>query len=107
MGMRRGEVWWAVLSPPAGARPVVLLSRDDSYPIRSRVTIALVTTRIRGIAPEVSLGSDEGLVKPSVVNLDTLATVNKSRLQRRLGVLSASKVAEVNRAIHFALGLED
>jgi hypothetical protein len=41
--MRRGEVWWAQLPSPAGRRPVVLLSRDTAYRVRSAVTVAPVT----------------------------------------------------------------
>jgi len=54
--VRRGEVWWAELPTPAGRRPVVLLSRDEAYPIRNLVTVAPVTTRIRDIPTEVGRG---------------------------------------------------
>ena len=42
--MRRGEVWWAELGPPAGGRPVVLLSRNEAYAVRDFVIVAPVTT---------------------------------------------------------------
>lgn len=51
--MKRGEVWWADLPPPAGRRPVVLLSRDEAYAIRALVIVAPVTTRVRSIPAEV------------------------------------------------------
>jgi mRNA interferase MazF len=53
--MRRGEIWWAELEPPAGRRPVVLLSRDEAYKIRSLIIVAPITARIRRIASEVPL----------------------------------------------------
>ncbi len=103
--MRRGEVWWAELTPPVGRRPVVLLSRNEAYQIREFVTVAPVTTRIRGIPTEVSLGPGEGLRRLGVVNLDTIMTIRKSLLADRVAALSQTKVEEVNRAIKFALAL--
>jgi len=38
--VRRGEIWWADLPPPAGRRPVLLLSRDEAYAIRGLITVA-------------------------------------------------------------------
>ncbi|HKB16684.1 MAG TPA: type II toxin-antitoxin system PemK/MazF family toxin, partial [Planctomycetota bacterium] len=59
--MRRGEVWWATLRGRAGRRPVVLVTRDEAYPLRELVTVVPVTTRVRGIATEVALGPEDGL----------------------------------------------
>lgn len=104
--MKRGEVWWAELPAPAGRRPFVLLSRDEAYAVRELVTVAPVTTRIRNIPVEVPLGSKEGLPKRCVVNLDTITTIPKSTLIEHISVLPASKVAAIDEAIRFALGLE-
>ncbi len=52
--MKRGEIWWAELAPPAGRRPVLLLSRNEAYAVRELVMVAPLTTRIRGIPSEVS-----------------------------------------------------
>ena len=104
--MRRGEVWWADLPSPAGYRPVVLLSRDLAYQIRQFVTVAPVTTRRRDIPSEVGLGPEDGLPRPSVVNLDTINTIPKARLRDRIAILSLEKLGEVETAIHIALGLE-
>ena len=104
--MRRGEIWWAELEQPAGRRPVVLLSRNDAYTVRSLVIVAPVTTRIRHIHSEVQLGIDDGMPQDCVANLDTIATIPKDCLQTRLTVLSAKKLKEVEAAIHFTLGLE-
>ncbi len=104
--MRRGEIWWAELAPPAGRRPVLLLSRNEAYAVRELVTVAPVTTRIRRIASEVSLGPEEGL-RPCVVNLDSITTVAKGSLRDRLTILTPDKLKEVEVALHFALGLEE
>lgn len=103
--MRRGEIWWAELGPPAGSRPVVLLSRDDAYAVRLLVTVAPVTTRVRGIPAEVPLGPPDGLDRPCVVNLDTITTVPKGALTRRIAELNPGKLRAVQAAIGFALAL--
>lgn len=103
--MRRGEVWWARLSKPVGMRPVLLLSRDEAYRVRESVTVAPVTTRRRGLPVEVHLSSREGMPKECVVNLDSIATIEKSLLTGRICGLSSEKMAQVNEAIQFALAL--
>ena len=102
--MRRGEVWWADLPAPAGLRPVVLLSRDEAYAIRELVTVAPVTTRVRRIPTEVSLGPAEGLPKACVVNLDTITTIPRRALTEPIGPLPPEKLTAVERALLFALG---
>lgn len=104
--MRRGEVWWAELSGPAGRRPVLLLSRDEAYQVRKLVTVAPVTTRVREIPVEVPLGPDDGLPKPCVANLDSLVTIPKARLKKRITGLGRAKLQAVESAIRFALGME-
>lgn len=103
--MRRGEAWWADLPEPAGRRPVVLLSRDEAYGVRELVTVAPVTTRIREIPVEVPLGPADGLDRACVVNLDTITTLPKIDLDERIVRLGAQRQAEIDEAIHFALGL--
>ncbi len=104
--MKRGEIWWAELEPPAGKRPVLLLSRDEAYTVRSLVIIAPVTTRIRGIAAEVPLTAEDGLSQACVVNLDVITTIPKDCLRRRHAILNRHKLKEIEAAIHFALGLD-
>ncbi len=105
--MRRGEIWWAELTPPAGRRPVLLLSRNEAYAVRELVTVVPVTTRIRHIPSEVPLGPEDGLPRPCVVNLDSITTIAKRSLQERLVLLSSEKLKAVEAALHFALGLEE
>ena len=103
--MKRGEIWWAELEAPAGLRPVLLLSRNEAYDIRGLITIAPVTTRIRGIRSEVPLGPEDGLPKPCVANLDVIQTIDKTRLRECLTVLTPQKIKAVETALHFSLGL--
>jgi mRNA interferase MazF len=104
--LKKGEVWWARLKPPAGRRPVVLLSRDEAYPVRTAVTVAPVTTTVRGIAVEVSLGLEDELPKPCAVNCDSMLTIPKSYLESRIARLSGRKMEEIHKAIRFALDMD-
>jgi mRNA interferase MazF len=104
--VRRGEIWWAELAPPAGRRPVLLLSRNEAYAVRELVMVAPLTTRIRGIPSEVSLGDEDGVPHACVVNLDSITTIAKTGLRERLTALSAEKLKAVETALHFSLGLE-
>ena len=104
--MKKGEVWWARLKPPAGRRPVVLLSRDEAYSVRKAVTVAPLTTTVRGIAVEASLGLEDGLPKPCAVNCDSLLTIPKAYLESRIARLSERKIEEIHKAIRFALDMD-
>lgn len=103
--MQRGELWWAELPTPAGRRPVLLLSRDEAYAVRDLVTVAPVSTCMRGIPTEVVLGRTEGMPRRCAVNLDTITTIPKRMLARRIAALPAPRLAAVDRALRFALGL--
>ena len=100
-------MWWADLPPPDGRRPVVLLSRSSAYNVRTLVTVAPVTTRIRGIHSEVRLGPEDGLPRHCVVNLDNLNTISSHLLQRVIIELDQDKMRLVDEAIRFALGMDE
>ncbi len=97
-----GEILWASLDK---RRPVVIVSRDDPEGRRQRVTVATTTSKIREIAVEVVLGESDGLRGPSAVNCDEIATISKVRLGERIGRLSPSALADLHRALAFALAL--
>lgn len=103
--MRRGEVWWADLPAPMGRRPVLLLSRDAAYRVRTSVTVGLITRTIRSIPVEVPLDKEDCMPARCVVNLDDILTIPRSCLKERLTALSPQKMAAVSRAVSFALGL--
>jgi mRNA-degrading endonuclease toxin of MazEF toxin-antitoxin module len=63
------------------------------------------TTRARRIPTEVELGPDDGTRRRCVVNLDTLTTIPKAELTQLLAVLAPAKLAAVERALKFAMGL--
>ena len=104
--MRRGEVWWAELPQPTGRRPVVLLSREAAYRVRTSITVGVVTRTVRDIPVEVPLGPEDGMPQQCVVNLDDILTIPKARLTERITTLSPQKMTAVARAIIFALDLK-
>ena len=103
--MRRGEVWWARLPEPAGRRPVVLVSRDSAYAVRSSVTVLEVSRSARGIPSEVPLGRRDGLPRRCVANAVNLVTIPKAWLESRIAALSHDKLALVDDALRFSLAL--
>ena len=106
--MRRGAVWWADLRDPWGQRPVVLVARDDVYATLSWIMAAPTTTRLRNAPSLVLLDADNDPVpKSCVVQLDHVQSIRKDWLIERIGDLSSARLREIDRAIHFALGLLD
>jgi mRNA interferase MazF len=102
----RGEVYWVRFPEPAGRRPAVLVSRQESYAVRTRVTVVPVTTMVRGIPTEVRLGKRDGLPRACVANADELVTVPRDLLGERIAGLARAKLAELDEALRFALGLD-
>ncbi len=103
--MKRNELWWATLPEPIGRRPVVLISRDLAYAVRSNVTVVEVTTRVRNIETEVPLGVRDGLTRKCVANADNVHTIPKAWLDGKIGALSADKARALDAAIKLALSL--
>ncbi len=104
--MRRCEVWWAEQPEPIGRRPVLLLSRDEAYQVRNAVTVAQITTTIRSIPVEVVLDEKDGLPQKCVVNLDTITTIRKVILIKRICALNLEKIIQIDEAVKFALAIE-
>lgn len=100
---RQFEIWWVTLPEPVGRRPVLLLGRSTAFVYLTRVLVVEVTTTIRSIPQEVSLGRPEGLTRRCVANLDALRTVPRSSLDARIGRLAAARHLEVKRALGHVL----
>ncbi len=103
--MKRGEVWLVRLPEPVGKRPVLLLSRNKAYEVRSAITVAEITQTIRNIPVEVELGKDDGMPKRCAVNLDTIMTIPKALIENYVTTLGYDKMAKVEEAIKFALDI--
>jgi len=101
--MKQYEIRWANLPAGIGRRPVLLLTRTAGYVYLNKVIVAEVTSTIRGIPQELSVGRREGLQRPSVVNFDNVHVVAKARLGERIGELASGREHEVKRAFGYAL----
>ena len=101
--MKQYEIWWAALPLPVGRRPVLLLSRTPAYTYRNKILVAEITTTVRGIPQEVTVGKPEGLRSMSVINMDNLHTVARNQLTKRAGSLRSSREIEVKRSLGHAL----
>ena len=91
------------------ARPVVVLTREPVRPAIRRVTVAPITTTIKGLSTEVSVGPDNGLDQPCVVSCDNIITIDKAALGHHLGFLFERQETELTAAIvnAFALRTDD
>ena len=88
------------------ARPVVVLTRELVRPHMARVTVAPITTTVRGLSTEVPVGPANGLDYACVVSCDNIVTVPKSALGRQLGYLLPSQEAALTAAIRAAFDLD-
>lgn len=106
--MKRGEVYWADLPPPSGRRPLLVLSRSKAIPHLNAVVVAEITSTVRMVPSEVSLGKREGLPRPCAANLDNINTVPKSALDEHpAGHLATLRLRELDEALRFALGIRN
>jgi mRNA interferase MazF len=86
-------------------RPVLLLTRSEVLDARSFVTVAEITTSIRGLAAEVEIDhAAVGLDGPSVINCDGLHTVAQASLSGPVGHVGDDTMRSVCSAVHYALG---
>jgi mRNA interferase MazF len=97
-------IWLARLDK---IRPVLLLTREEVRAVRRLVTVAPITSTVRGLSSEVSVGAANGLEQDSVVNLDLITTVPRERLIRPLGALLDNQEPTLTRAFHAAFDLDD
>ncbi|MEI2640217.1 MAG: type II toxin-antitoxin system PemK/MazF family toxin [Microthrixaceae bacterium] len=93
-----GDIWWADL-PGEKIRPVVVLTRRRIASRLTRVIVAPITTTVRDIPTEISLGRSEGVAEGSVANVDNLHLLDTERLLSRAGCISDERWPEFCRAV--------
>ncbi len=100
------EIYWANLGPPAGRRPVCVLTRDAATSVLTAVTCAPITRTTRGIRSEVEIGFEEGLPERCVINCDNILTVPLTELDPQpVGRLNEIVRADLDRAVRYALDI--
>lgn len=78
-------------------RPALVLTREAARAAMTKVTIAPITTTIRGLSSEVMVGPDNGMDHDCVVALDNVITVPVNLLGRTVGNLSAEQEVQLAR----------
>lgn len=103
----RGDIVWADLGPPAGRRPVCVLTRDAAIAVLAALTCAPITRTIRGLRSEVEVGPAEGLPEVSVITCDNVITIPAESLDdRAVGQLDLGSRAALDRALRYALDIQ-
>ncbi|MGB8383206.1 MAG: type II toxin-antitoxin system PemK/MazF family toxin [Dermatophilaceae bacterium] len=87
-------------------RPALVLTRQTARGAMTKVTVAPITTTIKGLSSEVKVGPDNGLDQDCVVALDNVITVPVTLLGRSVGYLSAQQESELARAVVLAYDLD-
>jgi len=105
-GVTRGDVRLYRFAPPDKSRPVVVLTRDSAIHYLSTVTVAPITSTIRGVPSEVRLDEADGMKQPCAVNLHNAVTVSQQRLGRRIAHLSTQRMTQLCSALRFSLGCD-
>ena len=103
----RNDIYWADLGPPAGRRPVCVLTRDAAIAVLTSVTCAPITRTIRHIRSEVEIGPDQGLPEACVINCDNVITLPLDALDPQpVGHLDEVLRVELARALRYALDID-
>src|SRR5208282_212593 len=102
----RGDIRFYNFAPPDKKRPVVVLTRGSAIAYLSTVTVAPITSAIRGVPSEVVLNEEDGMKAPCAVNLHNAITISQDRLGKPVARLSSLRMNEICAALRFSLGCD-
>ncbi|NCB48402.1 MAG: type II toxin-antitoxin system PemK/MazF family toxin [Clostridia bacterium] len=111
--IKRGELYYADLSPVVGSeqggiRPVLVVQNDIGNKYSPTIIAAAITSKLdkAKMPTHIELSYlDYGLEKDSVVLLEQIRTIDKTRLREKIGEISEQKMTQVNKAIMISLGV--
>lgn len=114
--VKRGEIYLADLgevncytnsSIQTGYRPVVILQNDVTTKNSNVVTVAPITSRskTKKMRSHITIDGTCGISKESLILLEQLTTINKTQLDRKIGLLTKEKIQEVRESLMFVLDL--
>jgi mRNA interferase MazF len=101
--VNRGEVWMVDFGMAAKVRPALILVPTPAADELDLVTVLIHTTALRGNRWELSI--PKPFLKPGAFHLQQIQTISTVKLERRIGALSASEMAQVDAALRGRLGL--
>jgi mRNA interferase MazF len=111
---RRGEIYLVVFDPTIGheiqkTRPAVVIQNDISNRHSPVTIVAAISSQFRDPPHPrevlIAAGERTGLSKPSAAILNQIRSIDRARLQKRLGTLDATTMRRVDEAIKISLGL--
>lgn len=113
MSIRRGDIYYADLSPVIGSeqgglRPVLIIQNDVGNKYSPTVIAAAITSRMEKtrLPTHIDIYAEKaGLSRDSVILLEQIRTLDKRRLKEKMGHLDDTLMSEVNTAIAVSFGL--
>ncbi|MCQ2559329.1 MAG: type II toxin-antitoxin system PemK/MazF family toxin [Clostridia bacterium] len=113
--IKRGDIYFADLSPVVGSeqggtRPVLIIQNNIGNQYSPTTIVAAITSQIdkAKLPTHVEVNkAPGGLEKNSVILLEQVRTIDKSRLMEKVTSLDAEKMQLVNHAVEISLGLID
>lgn len=105
--MKQGGVYCYTFRAPDKRRPVLIPTRSSAIPFLTGITVAPITTTVRGIPAEILLTpGEDGIYADCAVNTDNIQTIQKANLGEFITQLSQDRMREVRAAIEFSLGFD-
>ena len=110
--IRRGSIYYADLDPVRGSeqggyRPVLILQNNIGNDYSPTIIVAAITSRVKSKLPtHVKLKDMKGLEKDSVVLLEQIRTIDKSRLDEKIGFLNRYQMRKVDEALRVSVGVK-
>jgi mRNA interferase MazF len=86
---------------------VLVLTRDGAIPYLTKITVAPITSTIRGVPSEVMLDEEDGMKSRCAVNLHNAITLSRERLGKRLAHLGSDRMIRICAALRFSLGCDE
>ena len=113
MNIRRGDIFYADLSPVIGSeqgglRPVLVVQNDVGNKYSPTLIVSAITSKMTKAKLPTNIGilaKDVGLLKDSTILLEQIRTIDKTRLKEKMGHLDPATMNEVNSAIGISFGL--
>lgn len=100
--IQQGQIWWGEQTDEK-PRPFLILTRQSAIENLESVSVAAITSRVRGLASEMHLGRADGVPRDCVANFDNVRSIRKSMLTRPIGALAPGRWHEVCEAIRAAI----
>lgn len=113
MYVKRGDIYYAQLNPVVGSeqggmRPVLIVQNDVGNQYSPTTIVAAITSQISKakLPTHVEITKDKaGLEKDSVILLEQIRTIDKSRLTEKVAILDKETIHKVNQALEISVGL--